>query len=112
MKNARIYADVSYLTASALVNTGAGFLFSILIGTDGVNDPVVTAYNDTDGSTAANRIVPITTYDASALGINGFVLQFAKKFTTGLYVSIANLGSGEVTVDYRAVGSLSPYKFV
>lgn len=111
MGNIKIYGDTSYLTASALIHTGAGFLFTVLIGTDGVNDPVVAAYNDTDGDTAGNRIVPLTTYDASALGINGFVLQFAKKFTTGLYISISNLGAGELVVDYRTVGSLTPYKF-
>ena len=112
MDNTKVYADTSYLTSSTLIHTGAGVLFTILIGSDGVNDPVVAAYDDTDGNTAANRIVPLTTYDASALGINGFVLQFAKKFTTGLYISIADIGAGEVVVDYRTVGSLTPYKFI
>ena len=72
----------------------------------------IAVYNDTSAGTAGNRIVPSVTYDASALGINGFILQFGKKFTTGLYVAISNIGSGEVIVDYRAANDLVPHKFV
>jgi len=107
-----IYANVKKLTESGSVTTGVGVLFSLLIGTDGVNDPVIAVYDDTDATTAANRIIPSITYDASALGLNGVVLQFAKKFTTGLYVNITNIGSGEVSVDYRKENDMSPYKFV
>ena len=96
-----IYAETDRITSSTLIHTGEGFLFSLLIGTDSVNDPVVAVYDDVNADTAGNRIVPSTTYDASALGINGVVMRFAKKFSTGLYIAISNIGSGEVTVDYR-----------
>jgi len=96
-----IYADVSRITAATLIYTGSGFLMSMLIGTDGVSDPVIAIYDDTDAATAANKIMPSNTYDASTLGINGVVMKFAKKFSTGLYVDISNMGNGEVVIDYR-----------
>lgn len=96
-------ATVHRLTASALVYTGRCYLASLIVGVDGVNDPVVGVYNDTDGSTAGNRVIPSVTYDATILGISGVVLQFMKDCTTGLYVSVANIGSGEVIVDYRPI---------
>jgi len=96
-----IYADPVRITASTLIYTGKGYLMTLLIGSDGTNNPVVAVYDDTDGDTAANQIVPSQTYDAISLGLNGIILQFAKKFSTGLYVSISNIGSGSVIVDYR-----------
>ena len=105
------YTTTSRITESSLIYTGTGFLFSILVGADNVNDPVVAVYDDTDGNTAANRIIPSVTYDASVLGLNGVVLEFPKKFTTGLYVVVTNIGSGEVIVDYRQENDLVPYKF-
>lgn len=109
---AHIYATPVRITSSTLIYTGEGFLFSILVAPDTVNDPVVAVHDDTDGDTAANEIKPSVTYDASALGDNGVVLKFAKRFTTGLYVKIANIGSGSVVVDYRTQGDLFPHKFV
>lgn len=105
------YATPVRLEASALVHTGRGVIMSLLVGTDGVNDPVVAVHDDIDGDTAANEILPSATYDASALGINGVVLKFAKKYTTGLYVKLANMGSGAVVVDYRTQGTLHPKDF-
>jgi len=106
------YTKTARITESASICTGSGFLFSILVGTDNTNDPVVAAYDDTDATTAANRIIPSVTYDASVLGLNGVVMQFPKKFTTGLYIAIANIGSGEVVIDYRQENDLFPYKFI
>ena len=105
------YSTPARLEASALIHTGQGVLMSLLIGTDGVNDPVVAIHDDVDGDTAGNEILPSSTYDASALGINGVVLKFAKEFTTGLYVKLANMGSGAVVVDYRTQGTLHPKSF-
>ena len=107
-----IYGTPIRVTSSTLVYTGRGFLFSLLIGTDTVNDPVIAIHDDTDGDTAANEIVPSNTYDATALGINGLVLKFAKNFTTGLYVKIANLGSGSIIIDYRTKGGLFPHGII
>lgn len=95
-------------TASALIYTGPGYFFSLLIGTDGSNDPVIAIHDALNGDTATNEIVPSTTYDASLLGINGLVLHFAKHFKTGLYAKIANIGTGSIVVNYRPQDSLFP----
>jgi len=105
-----IYSTPKRLTASGLIYTGKGFLFSMLIGTDAVNDPVVSVYDYTDATLAATRILPSNTYDASVLGLNGVVFQYAKEFNTGLYVKIADLGAGEVIVDWRAASGMRKVK--
>lgn len=103
-----IYGIPYRATASALIFTGAGFLFSMLLGSDTINDPVVSVHDALNGDTATNEIIPSNTYDASALGINGLALHFAKHFSTGLYLKIANIGSGSVVVDYRPQTSTFP----
>lgn len=103
-----VYGIPYRATESTLIHTGPGFLFSMLIGTDTINDPVVSIHDALNGDTAANEIIPSNTYDASVLGINGLVLHFAKHFSTGLYVKIANMGSGSVIADYRPQGVLIP----
>ena len=105
-----IYGTPIRITASTLIHTGEGFLFSFLIGTDTVNDPVFAIYDDADGATPGNQIVPSTTYDASILGINGAVFKVSKNFTTGLYVAIANIGTGSIILDWRSQGSIFPVK--
>ncbi len=103
-----IYGTAVRIVVSTQIHTGKGYLFSLLVGVDTVNNPVIAAYDDEGGATAANQIIPSTTYDATALGLNGVVLQFAKNFDTGLYISIANIGSGSVIVDWRSQGALFP----
>ena len=105
-----IYGTPARIIVSTQIHIGKGFLFSLLIGTDITNDPVVAVYDDVGDATAANQIIPSATYDATALGINGVVLQFAKDFNTGLYISIANIGSGSVVADWRSQGDLFPEK--
>ena len=105
-----IYGTSARIIVSTQIHTGKGFLFSLIIGTDDTNDPVIAVYDDVGGATAANQIIPSTEFDASALGLNGVVLQFAKNFDTGLYISIANIGSGSVIVDWRSQGNLFPEK--
>jgi len=78
-------------------------LSSMLIGTDGVNDPAVTVYNGTDNT--GQEIVPTATYDASQLGINGFILIYAKRCPDGIYVEISlAAGDVEVVIDYAPMG--------
>lgn len=87
------------LSESGMVYTGESLLTSMLIGTDGVNDPTITIYDGTD-NTGIEK-VPTTTYDSSALGLNGFILSFPKEFKTGIYVEITCSGTVEVVVDYK-----------
>ena len=101
-----IRAESSRITASTLIFTGDCVLISLLVGVDGVNDPVVGIFNALDGADPTKRVVPSVTYDASALGLNGYMAAFVKRCRTGLFISIANIGSGEVIVDYRTMASL------
>lgn len=97
--------------ASIQVHDGEGFIFSMLIGSDTVNDPAIAIHDcATGGQLATNQIVPSNTYDASILGINGVVFKISKRFTSGLYIAIANIGTGSVIIDWRSQGSLFPVK--
>ena len=84
-------------TASGLVYSGPCILHGFLLGTDGVNDPVITVYNNTAAS--GEEAIPTATYDASALGLNG-ATGMKMYCDLGLYVEIACAGSVEVNVMY------------
>ena len=107
-----IFLTPSRLTATATVSTDPVWVGAFIVATDGVNDPVVAAYNDTDALTAGNRVIPSCTYDASVLGLNGFTLGFMTDFDTALHVTISNLGTGEVMIFYRTKSDLSKYAII
>lgn len=106
-----IFATPVRIVESTLIYTGRCFLFSLLLGLDTVNDAVIAVHNDIDGDDATKEVVPSNTYDASAMGINGLVLKFAKDLSTGLYIKVTNIGSGSVVVDYRKAEDLSMHTF-
>ena len=85
------------VTASGLVIAGQAILKGFLIGTDGVNDPTITVFDNTSNS--GEEIVPSTAYDASSLGVNGAVglNDYCEK---GIYVEISCAGAVEVSVKY------------
>jgi hypothetical protein len=93
-------AEPAKKTASGIIVTGPCVFRGFLLGMDGVNDPVITIFNNTEAS--GEEAVPTATYDASALGINGVVglMQYCDK---GLYVEITCVGAVEV------VPQFSPY---
>ena len=64
-----------------------------------------------NSETAAKEILPSQTYDAISLGINGVVYQFLEYLDTGLYIAIANLGTGSVVVSSRAKSSMAKLNF-
>jgi hypothetical protein len=105
-KNHDFFVYTKRLVASGSVSIKAVYISSVIIGTDGINDPVVTCYNDTDANTAANRVIPPVTYSASVNGMNGATFAKIKRYDNGFYVNISNLGSGEVMVDYRELDDL------
>jgi len=90
---------VTTITSSQIITSASAVLSGMQIGTDSANDPTITVYDGTDNT--GNEIVPTTTYDASALGLNGFVASYEKKAYNGIYVEISTAGSVEVTIDYR-----------
>jgi len=87
------------IAASALIKTGYTRLVGFLLSTDGANDPVVTVYDDTT-NTAGTEVIPTNTYDASALGLNGawFGHEGGIECQVGVYVEVANLGTGYALV--------------
>jgi hypothetical protein len=87
------------LSASGIAYTGRVLLCHIFVGTDGANDPELTVY---DGiTTAGTEIVPTATYDASALGLNGFTLTVPIDCKTGIYVEITCGGTVEIIIGYE-----------
>lgn len=84
-------------TASGLVCGGPCIFQGFVLGTDGTNDPTITLYNNVAAS--GQEVVPTTTYDASALGLNG-ATGFHQWCDTGLYIAITCAGTVEVSVQY------------
>jgi len=81
------------------IATGAAYLKGILIGeTDGLNDPTITIYNGT--ANTDHEVVPTTTYDASALGLNGFMPAFDIPCKGGIFYEITCGGACEVVIYY------------
>ena len=108
-----LYTIPTRIVVSTVIHTVPCFLMKIIIGSDGTNNPVVAAYNEaTNSATAAAMILPSQTYDAISLGINGVVYQYAEYLDTGLYVAIANLGTGSVVVSTRTKSSLHGFKLL
>ena len=97
----RQHMVVSTIASSQSITTNSAVLAGMQLGTDSLNDPTVTIYNGT--STGGKVILPTTTYDATALGLNGFVASYDKRAYNGIYVEISVAGSGtvEVTIDHR-----------
>jgi len=85
--------EIPKLTASGIVYTGKCIFRGFLLGCDGVNDPVVTVYNGLDNT--GKEIVPTSTYDASAYGLNGCV-GMEKYCSRGVYIEITCAGNVEV----------------
>jgi hypothetical protein len=85
------------ITASGIVHTGPCVFQGFLMGTDGINDPTVTIYNNTAAS--GEEVVPTCTYDAAAYGLNGVtgLNQYCDK---GLYIEIAGAGAVEIVVQH------------
>jgi hypothetical protein len=93
------HAIVKTVTVSGTIITKSAVLLGMQVGTDSANDPTITVYDGINNG--GNEIVPTTTYDASALGLNGFVCPYSKKAYSGIYVEITCAGSVEVTIDYK-----------
>ena len=75
-------------------------LMGFLVGTDGTNDPTITMYDGT--ATSGNEVVPTNTYDASLLGLNGFMMDGSGIICDhGVYCEITCVGAVEVVVYYK-----------
>lgn len=96
----KISLSPSVKTSSGLVRSGPCIFHGFVLGTDGVNDPAITIFNNAAAS--GEEVVPTCTYDASALGLNGATGMniYCDK---GLYVEITCAGAVEVNVMYAAL---------
>ena len=111
---AHINATVKKMTASGVVDSGAGYLIGLLVGSDYANDPIISVY-DNNAAAAGDEIIPTTKIDASAFGFNGFMPgSVAIPYTSGLYLAltVGGGGSAEVLVYYRSGGASLPSKMI
>ena len=93
-------------TSSGIVRTGKCIFHGFLIGTDGVNDPTITVFDNTAAS--GQEIIPSATYDASQLGLNG-VTGINMYCANGIYVEITCAGACEVVIQYTPYPGTSDY---
>jgi len=84
--------------ASGVAVTGRCKFYGYLVGVDGTNNPTISCY-DNKTSAAGTEVVPTTTYDSSALGLNGFMVPGHNPIDcdNGIYIEIT-LGAGNVEV--------------
>ena len=93
--------ETTKCTSSEAVHTGPCWLYDMLIGTDGVNDPTITVYDGTD--TSGEEKIPTNTYDAALLGLNGVIFHAKRKCSKGIYVEISCAGAVEVVIGRRGL---------
>ena len=86
------------MTATGAVTADPAILKSMILSTDTVNDPTITLYNST-AATGGTEFLS-TEFEASYKGINGFVEE-SYDFPGGVWVVIANIGTGFVSFGYR-----------
>ena len=91
--------DTQKFSASGAAANGPAWLYDMILGTDGVNDPTITVYDGIDN--AGVEKIPTTQYDASALGLNGVIFHAKRKCQTGIYVEITCGGTVEVVVGFN-----------
>lgn len=72
--------------------------WGFMVGTAAA-DPTITVY-DNASAASGMEIVPTTTYDASALGLNGAMLGAGVWCDYGITVDVTCAGAWEVTVYY------------
>ena len=94
--------ESSYKTASGIIFTGSGMVYDVLIGTDGTNDVALTIYNGLS-ATNTKELLPTVTYDASALGLNGYTTSIGSKVNDGCYVEITCSGACEVVIKWEKI---------
>lgn len=98
-----IYTPVKK-TASGIVIADLCVFGGFLLGTDGVNNPTITVF-DNDSEASGEELVPTVEYDATALGLNG-VSGIKLLAQNGIYIEISCSGNCEATVFYARISRL------
>ncbi|MHA1828874.1 MAG: hypothetical protein ACTSX6_09550 [Candidatus Heimdallarchaeaceae archaeon] len=93
---------MSSTTSDVSLITGAGFIYGLIVITDGTNDCVVTLYDNTEASGTNILGQAWTTtgsdYQSEFTGIN-------IPFTTGVYVDVTTSGTCNVIVMWGRLSS-------
>jgi len=87
------------VTVSGIAHTGPCWMYDVLLGTDGVNDPTIAVYDGLD--TSGEKKIPTNTYDAALLGLNGVIFNAKRRCSKGIYVEISCAGAVEVIIGRR-----------
>ena len=94
----RLSMPAAKITESGVVYAGPCIFHGFLLGTDGVNDPTITIY-DNASAASGQEVVPTQTFDASALGLNG-VTGIYQLCDNGIYIEITCAGAVEIIPQY------------
>ena len=88
------------LSADALVFTGEGYFYGIMVATDGTNNCTISIYDNTSAS--GTELIPTwVAVTNSANRAQYFSLPTPVRFGTGIYVDITCAGTAGYTVYYR-----------
>ena len=91
------------LTESGIATSHKNVILdSVLVGTDDVNDPVVTGFDGTDNT--GGECVPTATQPADKKGWFGLI-KYNCLCRDGIYIEISGSGTVEVMVLWRFAGS-------
>jgi len=93
--------DVVNVTESGIAYNGRCYFAGFFLGTDTVNDPIITIYDNITNS--GTELIPTNTYSARVKGMNGVEIGGSLiNAYKGIYVEITCSGEVEVVVLYRA----------
>jgi hypothetical protein len=96
--------NTTKITESGIVVAEPCIFGGFFIGTDEVNHPVITVY-DNASAASGEELVPSNKYDATLLGLNG-AIGFSVLARNGIYVEITTAGACEVTVLHHLLSQM------
>lgn len=85
-------------TSSGVVYAGPCVFHGFLISTDGVNDVIVTFY-DNASAASGQEIVPTNTYDATAKALNG-ATGMKVRCQNGIYLELTCAGMAGIVPQF------------
>jgi hypothetical protein len=87
------------MTTSGQVSVSRANLLGVLLGTDGINNVRFSCHNGV--ANTDQKVVPSSTYDATALGLNGVMFTFLVHCPAGIYFSEESGSNYECIVYYE-----------
>lgn len=107
MNSPKTFRSVKLSATGAFLDT-PGFLGGVLIGTDGLNNPTLTVFDNND-TASGTELLPTTEFDASALGLNGYT-GVIDECLAGAYLELAGVGTTEITGKVRKKGNWKGFR--